>query len=128
MKPKMVVTLLIGAVAMGYGVYQMKYKVQTLKERAATLEAEIGREKAAIEVLRAEWAYLTRPARLERLADEHLDLAPMAPEQVVPLAELDRVLPRGDAVADKDGGERTSPRARRDESGARFAATRRSTP
>lgn len=127
MKPKMMVALLIGVVAMGYGVYQMKYKVQALKERAATLEAEIAREKAAIEVLKAERAYLTRPTRLERLADEHLDLAPVAPDQVVTLANLDSVLPRGDAVADK-GGERNRAAVRSGQGSARFAAARSSAP
>lgn len=117
MRPKLTLALLVGVVAMGYGVYQIKYEVQTLKERAAELEAEIAKEKAAIEVLRTEWAYLTRPTRLERLAQEHLDLAPLKPDQVVTLNNLDRVLPPPEAIA--EAGDRR---------GARRAAAGRSRP
>lgn len=126
MRPKLTVALLIGVVAMGYGVYQTKYQVQALKERAATLEAEIAKEKAAIEVLKAEWAYLTRPTRLERLAEQHLDLGPVAPEQVAALDDLDRVLPRGDAIAENDNTDGKAAQASAGRQ-ARFADAREGT-
>lgn len=54
--------------------------VQRSEDRLAEIEASIDREREAIRVLRAEWAYLNRPDRLERLADDFLDLAPPDPE------------------------------------------------
>jgi len=43
---------------------------------------------AAIRVLRAEWAYLTEPARLQELSARFLDLAPVPARQMASLSEL----------------------------------------
>lgn len=57
------------------GLFQVKYKVQYLKEELVQLEGQIVYEKETIHVLKAEWAYLTQPSRLKVLADRHLDMA-----------------------------------------------------
>jgi hypothetical protein len=56
--------------------------VQKSEDRLAEIEASIDRERETIRVLRAEWAYLNRPDRLERLARDFLDLAPPDPEDL----------------------------------------------
>ncbi|MCB1563543.1 MAG: hypothetical protein KDJ75_08225 [Alphaproteobacteria bacterium] len=56
--------------------------VQKSEDKLAEIEASIDREQETIRVLRAEWAYLNRPDRLERLAHEFLDLVPPEAEDV----------------------------------------------
>lgn len=57
--------------------------VQKSEEKLAEIEASIERERETIRVLRAEWDYLNRPERLEKLAHDFLDLAPPSPEDFV---------------------------------------------
>jgi cell division protein FtsL len=50
--------------------------VQHAEGRVAELEKSINMEQERIRMLKAEWAHLNRPERLEKLAQEFLDLAP----------------------------------------------------
>jgi hypothetical protein len=63
--------------------YRTKYDTIYLSEQVAKLKTRIGREREAIAVLRAEWQYVTRPDRIQALADRHLDLQPGAVTQIV---------------------------------------------
>lgn len=81
--------IVVGAVAVG--LYQVKYEVQRLESELEQVRSEIHDHRRALHVLDAEWSYLNRPARLARLAKEHLDLAPQKPKQ---LARLDHIPPR----------------------------------
>lgn len=57
-----------------FALFQVKYKVQNLRRDLAEIERQIEADKQSIHVLEAEWAYLNRPERLRRLADQYLDL------------------------------------------------------
>lgn len=57
--------------------------VQQAEEKARTLELSIAREQEKIQVLQAEWAHLTRPERLEALAQDFLGFVPPAPDRIV---------------------------------------------
>ena len=103
MKPRLAVIFLAASVAMGYGVYKVKYEVRALKVRSSQMQADISREQESIEVLQAEGAYLTRPTRLEDLESRYLDLAPVKPGQVMALSDMDAALPRKE---DKDSGSK----------------------
>jgi hypothetical protein len=64
--------------------YRVNYATQEALNRVADLEAEIAREREALSVLQAEWAYLNRPDRLRLLVDanaEALGLVPLDPAQ-----------------------------------------------
>lgn len=61
--------------------YRVNYAAQAALDRVSALREEIGREREALTVLRAEWAYLNAPDRLRRLVEaqaEALALEPMA--------------------------------------------------
>ncbi len=59
--------------AAGY-VYRIKFDAAAQAERVAKLRTEIRRERDATALLRAEWARLDSPDRIEKLAKRHLKL------------------------------------------------------
>jgi hypothetical protein len=87
--------LVIGAliVAASY-VYKIKFDSTLQAERVAKVRGELRNERNAIAVLRAEWAKLDAPSRIQGLADRHLSLRRIEPTQFDSLDRLpDRPLP-----------------------------------
>ncbi len=68
---------LAGALAAGALLFWTSQSVQRAEDKLARLEKAVAAERQALRVLRAEWAYLNRPDRLEELAGDHLGLAPV---------------------------------------------------
>ncbi len=69
-------------------VYRIKFESTVQAQRAARLRAEIGSERDAIAALRAQWAQLDDPARIQALARRHLALKPIDPTQIDSLDRL----------------------------------------
>src|ERR1700733_1606077 len=69
-------------VAAAVHVYKIKFEATVQAERVAHLRAEIRREHDTIATLRAEWARIDNPARIQALAQRHLTLKPLDPTQV----------------------------------------------
>ena len=81
--------LVIAALIMAASyVYKIKFDSTLQAERVAKLRGEIRKERDAIARLRAEWAKLETPARIQGLAERHLALKPLQPTQ---FDKLDRV-------------------------------------
>ncbi|WP_245270652.1 cell division protein FtsL [Beijerinckia mobilis] len=74
------VFLLLGSAIYAYSI---KYETVFRAETIVKLKHAIKTEQDGIGMARAEWAYLTRPERLQALADELLDLRPLALNQIV---------------------------------------------
>jgi hypothetical protein len=68
-----VLGLLVAAAAY---VYEIKFESTLRAERVAKMRGDIQRERDAIAALRAEWASLENPARIQALARRHLKLRP----------------------------------------------------
>jgi cell division protein FtsL len=62
-------------------VYKIKFESTRQAQRLVKLRAEIRREHDAIATLRAEWAKLETPARIQELARRHLRLKPTEVQQ-----------------------------------------------
>jgi hypothetical protein len=62
-------------------VYKIKFDSTLQAARVAKLHNQLRRERDAIAALRAEWAKLDTPGRIQRLADRHLVLQPIKPTQ-----------------------------------------------
>jgi hypothetical protein len=69
-------------------VYDIKFEAALQAERLARLRHEIRRERDLIAALRAEWAKLDSPDRIEALAQRHLALKPLDARQIDPLTGL----------------------------------------
>ncbi len=89
--------------------YSIKHRAELKLEEVKRLESEIKLEKDTIDLLRADWALLTQPNRLEKLIktyDGELKLAPTDPTQLVQPIELPMLrdeLPAVEVADDKDG-------------------------
>jgi hypothetical protein len=57
-------------------------------EVASNPRALVVAEQTKLHRLRAEWAMLNQPSRIARLAEEHLDLRPAQPTQMVAITDL----------------------------------------
>jgi len=81
--------------------YSIKYQTAYRAEQIAKTKIEIKQERDAIAVLRADWAYMTRPERLQPLADKYLpDLKPLQVTQLVSATALPQKS-RNDSIGDK---------------------------
>jgi hypothetical protein len=83
-----VIAALVSAAAY---VYKIKFDATVQAEKVAKIRRDIHREREAIAMLRAEWARLDNPTRIEGLAARHLDLRPVAATQ---FGDLSRLPPR----------------------------------
>lgn len=81
-------TWLALTVAVGAGLFMLKYKVQDLEHDLVSKQAQIQRDRSAIRVLQAEWTYLNDPNRLRRLSEEYLGFQAASPQNVISLDAL----------------------------------------
>lgn len=81
--------MVIGALVLAASfVYKIKFDSTLQAERAANLRNELRREQDAIAILRAEWAKLDAPSRIQSLSRRHMALQPIAPTQFDSLDHL----------------------------------------
>jgi hypothetical protein len=96
-----VVALLFAAAAY---VYEIKFEATLRAERVAKMRIDIQHERDLIASLRAEWAALDNPARIQNLARRHLRLQPADVSQFDSFDQLpDRPKP-GLNMRDADAG------------------------
>jgi cell division protein FtsL len=99
-------------------VYKIKFESTSQAQRVAKLRTEIRREHDVIAALRAEWAKLDSPARIQDLARRHLSLKPTEaeqfdrlnalPERPPDLVPVDEPDPIGTVIANPEMLDRTA--------------------
>ena len=98
--------LVLITVAVGVGLFLIKYRVQGLEAQLQTLNRNIVQDRERIHVLRAEWSHFNEPDRLRALAGKHLDMIPVHSEQVVERGRIEEKLPeRPDIPFDQPAAE-----------------------
>ena len=95
------VVAIFALVASAIYAYSIKYETMFRAETVAGLRVEIKQEQDKIGTLRADWANLIRPERVQGLADKLLDLQPLALSQIVKVDALPDKAQRGDAIGRK---------------------------
>jgi hypothetical protein len=71
--------------------YDMKHKAEVAADRVARFQADITKEKEAIQLLKAEWSMLDQPSRLQSLVERYRDyfkLQPYTPTQSATIDEI----------------------------------------
>ena len=81
------------AIAAGFGLFQVSYRVAALEEDLNKANRQIVQERERIHALQADWSYLSSPGRLADPARRYLSLAPLATEQMVRIEDLPLRLP-----------------------------------
>ena len=71
--------------------FSVKYQVHDLEAEHQRLVKELDEERRALHVLRAEWANLNDPARIKKLAEQHLGMNAMQPYQVIGMDGLKNI-------------------------------------
>lgn len=84
MKSVLCILTSLCVVALAFWAYRENYATQVVLKDTGKLHSEIREAHSRLAVLRAEWAYLNRPDRLQELADlnfDKLQLLPLRPDQ-----------------------------------------------
>ena len=85
------------AIFLGVSLFLVKYDVQAKEEQLVKINRDIAADQEAIHVLKAEWSFLTQPARLADLAERHLPLHPLTANQIGDFDQLALKADRPDA-------------------------------
>lgn len=82
------ILVIAALIAAASAVYKIKFDSTLQAEKVAKLQNELRRERNAIARLRAEWAKLDTPSRIQGLSDRHLTLQPAKPAQFDSFSDL----------------------------------------
>jgi cell division protein FtsL len=90
--------LVLGLLVASYFIYSLEHATRSGERELARLEARIREEQESFKLLTAEWSLLTRPDRIQHLAEKHLQLKILSPEQAIDPSELRARLPAEPAI------------------------------
>jgi hypothetical protein len=110
--------LVLLVVAAAY-VYEIKFESTLRAERVAKMRGDIQRERDAIAALRAEWATLDNPARIQGLVRRHL---PLRPTDATQYDSLDRLPDRPPAVVQQPADDSIAAKIGSANQGASFGS------
>lgn len=89
MRKAIILILVIGSIAAAFRLYQLKFESRRVEIRVQQLEHLIEKAESDIAVLRAEWNFLTRPERVEKLARDILKMKSARPDQYGQISDLE---------------------------------------
>lgn len=92
------IAALVGSASYAYSV---KYETMRYSAEIVKLKHAIEREHTNISMLRAEWAHVTRPSRIQTLADLHLTMQPVSVDTMVKPGDLPDRTARVDLIGRK---------------------------
>jgi cell division protein FtsL len=91
---KLINAILVFAVlGAAFFMYSLEHSTRGLERQIVKLKSGIKDERETIKLLDAEWASLTRPDRLQKMAEEQLKLQPVKATQIVSTADLGAKIP-----------------------------------
>ena len=81
--------LVVAVLVAGFVIYSLEHRTRGAERKIAQLNDQLAQERENMQLLDVEWAYLTRPAHLARLARKELGLRPAHVLQIVTPDEVD---------------------------------------
>jgi len=81
--------LVVGVLVAGFVIYSLEHRTRGAERRIAQINDQLAQERENMQLLNVEWANLTRPGRLARLARKELGLRPAHVLQIVMPDEVD---------------------------------------
>lgn len=97
----LVVAVLISA----FFLYSLEHSTRGIERNIAKTQHDISNERESLKVLGAEWSSLTRPDRLQKLAQENLKLQTVTASQFVNESELAERVPAEPTVMLEEKGK-----------------------
>lgn len=76
------------AFIMGFIVFYAKYEVMNLENYYLSLQKQIHSHQESIKILKAEWAHLNDPKRLQELALKYLNVNPIKNYQFISIKDI----------------------------------------
>jgi hypothetical protein len=95
----------------GVGLFQVKYRVQSLEQNLGQINRQILGDQEAIHVLGAEWSLLNEPARIADMSRRHLELTPFTAAQLADFSDLPDRVARDSATPTPDDPAAVPPAA-----------------
>ena len=85
-------------ITLAYWAYQENVKTQMAIKKSEEFQIEIGKARAKLAVLKAEWAYLNRPERLIHLTNLGFDQLKLGPIRAANFGEVNRLNQRASNI------------------------------
>ncbi|MCB2081257.1 MAG: hypothetical protein KDD76_01380 [Rickettsiales bacterium] len=79
---------LMMVVVLAYSVFQVEFRVEGLRAELSEMERQLVQERQSIHVLQAEWAFLTAPDRLNKMASSQLETEDMVLDQIARIEDI----------------------------------------
>lgn len=80
--------LVVAVLVAGYALYGLEHATRSEERGIAQTKHKIEETREAIKLLNAEWSSLTRPERIQKLAEQNLNLQPTKAQQFVSIEDL----------------------------------------
>jgi len=101
MRVRLIFAVYFLAALAGGLLYRTSYAVDEQKTQLSRINRDIIAEQENIQVLGAEWTYLTDPKRIEGLAEKYLHMATTKPQHVAALRDMPALFAQTDDTAAK---------------------------
>lgn len=85
---KLFILALVAIAVLAVAVYRAKLGARKSEAAIETMEVEAAALREEVDVLKNEFKHLSREKRLDEIAREELDMAPIRPEQITSPSEL----------------------------------------
>jgi cell division protein FtsL len=93
--------LVLGVLVSAAVLYKLEHTTRGLENEIVAVKRDTQNNIEAIKLLKAEWASLTRPERIQQLAQQNLKLEPVHAQQFVTAEELAARVPAAAIVEDE---------------------------
>jgi cell division protein FtsL len=97
--------LVMAVLVAGYALYDLEHATRGEERAIASTKRKIDETRESIKLLKAEWSSLTRPERIQKLAEQHLQLEPTKAQQFVSVEDLLTKVPETVPVKLEENGK-----------------------